>query len=112
MKPQVSIWLEVSQHMALGIETDAPREEPFKEVPQEGNAESDSQHAQLLARLLLALFGVQRLDQSTSCKSQQERISHSSTADCAQPALLQALPKDHHVATVRQHQRTHAYFQN
>jgi len=67
-----SIWLETSQHMACawGSETDAPREEPFKEVPQEGNAESDSQHTQLLARLLLALLGVQRLDQSTSCKSQ------------------------------------------
>ncbi len=67
-----SILLESSQHTACICSdgTDAPREEPFEEVPQEGNAESDSQHTQLLARLLLALLGVQRLDQSTSCKLQ------------------------------------------
>ncbi len=48
--------------MAWGSDSVAPREEPFKEVPQESNAESDSQHTQLLARLDLALRCVQRLD--------------------------------------------------
>lgn len=47
-------------------EGDSPREEPFKQVPQEGNAKCDSQYAQLLACLLLPLLGVQGLDQGAS----------------------------------------------
>ncbi len=67
-----SLQPERSQHTACicSNDTDAPREEPFEQIPQESNAESDSQHTQLLARLVLALLGVQRLDQSTSCRLQ------------------------------------------